>query len=535
MANTNKKNCISDNDCENNNICAFNEEDLNHYCINNDVNDLYYGCIDSDYSKNHNDSIESKSKVDHLNYKSCIDFSRRQINSDGLEYNYMVFKPKKNVYVDTTTINIYLKCEEEILAIIPYNDYFTIKCDESQENCVLQSKETLLNFIIQNSKNCKNKLYLEIIYECENEGLKKNEKIPIYIDNYKDLKINLTCPIDINNDKFKSKCESMYIDNYELNKKPIDINKSLYDCKNPLYKVPRIISNVNNYKRLKSKHSNLEIKDYDNKINEKLEDLKKLEAEKYIKLKKIQTGESISYEDAYSEIGKYSIDKLVNSSKDKWKIYNNYDAAQKLVDDNDNNNILKYHGVAYTIEEATKAANDNDANLFVWYHNSYELDNFASKLYFIDIYNAAGENEDLLNKTNWVKHENVSTGILKLQYEHFADDTDDTDNTHTQEKQIYEETIYGISEANKELKHKYMELIDKNLNTKDLNNNILKNLNDKITTYGQAISMNNYETNINNKILMALGAVLGVVVIIFVVVMVYFNNKTAGKIKLFGM
>ena len=29
---------------------------------------------------------------------------------------------------------------------------------------------------------------------------------------------------------------------------------------------------------------------------------------------------------------------------------------------------------------------ENDQNYFVWYHNSYELDDFASKLYFIDIY-----------------------------------------------------------------------------------------------------------------------------------------------------
>ena len=34
------KTCVSDNDCDENNICAFNEDDLNHYCISNDVNDL---------------------------------------------------------------------------------------------------------------------------------------------------------------------------------------------------------------------------------------------------------------------------------------------------------------------------------------------------------------------------------------------------------------------------------------------------------------------------------------------------------------
>ena len=58
----------------------------------------------------------------------------------------LIFKPKKFSYIDTTTINIYLKCEEQILAIIPYNDYFDLRCDENRERCTLESKESLLNF-----------------------------------------------------------------------------------------------------------------------------------------------------------------------------------------------------------------------------------------------------------------------------------------------------------------------------------------------------------------------------------------------------
>ena len=224
----NKKSCISDNDCDNNSICAFNNNDLEHYCVSNNINDLYYGCIDN--SVNNIDSVESKSTLDHINYKKCIDFTRRQINNEGLEYNYMIFKPKKYAYIDTTTINIYLKCEEQILVIIPYNDYFNLRCDENRENCILESKESLLNFIVQNSTNCNKKLYLEVIYECENEGIKKKEKIPVYLDNFKDIKIKLKCPIDDNNDKFKSKCEAVYINNFDKKNninELIDVKKSL--------------------------------------------------------------------------------------------------------------------------------------------------------------------------------------------------------------------------------------------------------------------------------------------------------------------
>jgi hypothetical protein len=143
--------CISDNDCDDNNICAFNNNEMDHYCVSNNINDLYYGCIDNNITKI--DSVESKSNLDHINYKNCINFSRRQLNNEGLEYNYMVFKPKKNAYVDTSTINIYLKCENEILVIIPYNDYFNLRCDENRENCILESKESLMNFIVKNSNN----------------------------------------------------------------------------------------------------------------------------------------------------------------------------------------------------------------------------------------------------------------------------------------------------------------------------------------------------------------------------------------------
>ena len=525
MNNINKKKCVSDNDCDNNNICAFNSEDMDHYCISNNINDLYYGCIDDNI--NQIDSVESKSNLDHLNYKNCIDFSRRQLNNDGIEYNYMIFKPKKDAYVDTSTINIYLKCEEQILAIIPYNDYFNLKCDENREKCILESKESLLNFIIQNSKNCSKKLYLEVIYECENEGIKKNEKIPIYIDNFKDIKINLKCPIEDNNDKFKSKCEAVYINNFDkLNKiqESININKSLYECKNPIYNIPIITKNINNYKKIKAKHSNLELKDYDNKINEKLNDLKKLEAEKYIKSKKIQTGIDISLEEAYDIINNYSLDKLINSSKEKWKTYNGYDALQNLLeDDSGNNNLIKYYGLVYTIEDAIKIADEYEQNFFVWYNNSYELDNFASKLYFIDIYNV---NEDTYNIKNWIKHDNVTTCILKINFEHFNDNNEQIDEENENNKLYYD--IINFFEkndhSNKMIKDNYIKILN-DVNNKNLNNVIIKDLDDKITTYSQAISMNNYETNINNKILVALSIVLFIIFAIFIILITYYNSK----------
>lgn len=535
MVNINKA-CMLDNDCDENSLCGFNENDLNNYCISNNAHDLYYGCLSSNIDNNL-ESIENKSNSTKYTLDECINFSRRQINKDGLEYNYMIYKPEKMVFVDTTTINIYLKCSDEILAIIPYNDYFDIKCDENQKNCILESKEILLNFIIQNTRNCNKEIYLELIYECENEGLKKKEKIPISIENFKPIKINLKCPIDINNDKFKSKCESVYIDEYDINKNNykelIDMKKSFNECKSPLFKVPRLVKNINNYKKIKSKYSKNELNQYDIKINEKIEDLKRLEAEKYMKINKLKHGVDIPFEESYNIINKKSFDKIINDIDTKWKIYKNYDGAQNLFEENEKNEVLSYFGKVYTLEDAIKVADENDQNYFVWYHNSYELDNFASKLYFIDIFFG---DQNLLKKTNWIKHENVTTCVSKYDIENFTDvDKDVNDNN---ENEITLELIKKFENSksdNNNLSFDILNLIDESLKgSQNVHNNVIKYLDDKTTTYGQAILMNDYETGINNKIIVILSIVSIFIILGFLLLIVYFDYKYAGKIRLFG-
>ena len=517
---SNKK-CNLDKDCETGYSCAFNENDLNNYCVSNNINDLYYGCSD----KNDFEIIETKSKDNTFDHLKCIDFSRKQTNQDGLEFNYMIYKPKKNVFVDTTTINIYLKCENEILAVIPYNDYFMIECHNNQQNCILKSKDSLSNFIIQNSKNCNKSIYLEIIYECENENLKKNLLVQINKNNINKININLDCPVDINNDKFKSKCGALYLDESAFDKDNINLNLPFNECKNPLFTVPRIISNINNYKKNKSIKSNNKILEYDNQINKKIEDLKILEAEKYIKLKEIQTGQTISIEDAL---------KTINLNlEDKWKIFNNYDAAQNIFSEDLKDQILTYYGKVYTLKDAIDISSKNNQNYFVWYHNSYPLDNYASKLFFINIY---FDKKDILDKKNWVKDENVTTGILKIHLEFISNNDDDDNEINNNEdlnklKEIFEDS----SQSKEYLQEKINNIIT---TTSTDNNNIYKNiindLDNSITTYGQSISMNNYETTINNKILNILGYVILSMIILFVCVLVYFNQKTAGKIKLFS-
>lgn len=539
MGDINKKSCSFDNDCENGLYCAFDEKDLKHYCVSSDVTDMYYGCMDS----NKIGEFESiHSNLENKDIKTCIDFSRKQLNGDGLEYNYMIYKPKKNVYVDTTTLNVYLKCGEQVLAAIPYNDYFTLKCTDNQEKCILHAKDSLENFIKQNIQNCNKDVYLEVVYSCENENIKKTLKIDVDMANYIKINIPIQCPVDGNNEKFMSKCASLYINNNESNiNSSINKNKSLYECPNPVYKLPRHVPDINKYKKKQIKQTNIEIQDYDNKINEKLDDLKRLKAEKYIKIKQIQTGETISFDDALIIINRMSVQKLLNTTKENWGFYQNMDAIETIINDDKYNSIIEYYGLVYTIDDVIKIANEKNQNMFVWYHNSYELENYASKLYFVDIY---GLDSEILNRDNWAKHENVTTGLFKFQAEHFGkgdlsandyeeDDSNDINRMTMTDKIKLRKILIDSIENNSKMQ-KYIGLQNNILHDNGLSHNVINKLDNQITTFGQAIEMNNYETSINNRILAILGPLTFFVFVIFISVMVYFNNVTAGKIKLFG-
>lgn len=521
--------CKNDDECSDNYFCSFSEDSLKHSCISNNKNNLYYGCLNDDIKNSNLEIIQSKSDMDQKNFKNCVNFSRRQKNKDNLSHNYMIFKEKKSVFVDTTTINIYLKCGEQILSVIPYNDYFDISCYDDQKNCTLISKDILKNFIIQNSQNCdSSKLKLEIIYECENEKIKKTKEISIDLNNNLPVKINLSCPIKKDDEDINGKCISIYSD-----KSIIDINRSPSNCSNQVYKIPRIIENSNDYKKIKHKKNQMEIKKYDSKIEDTVKSLKILKAEKYIKLKKMQTGETLSFEQAYNIVDN-QLNTFNVTNKENWKIFKNYDAVQYLFNDPDVKSAIKLYGKVYTLDEAINVATDNNELYFIWYHNNYELNDYASQLYFIDIFSV---DVNLFDKNNWVKHDNVTTAILKIEnYENYniqeeeQEEEESEKQSELEEEKIIDEEI----ENTKKLIAEYNILLN-NLSTSNLNKNdyalsIIGNLDKKITTSGQVIDMNNYEININNNIITVLQIILFFIICIFIIVIVYYSNFF-GRIK----
>ena len=136
----------------------------------------------------------------------------------------------------------------------------------------------------------------------------------------------------------------------------------MYTCENPIYDTPRIVKDISSYKKSIFKNNNQIINSYEKQIEEKKEELQKLEAKKYQKIHKINKNEDISIKDALKNVSNLNINS--NSKNDfekKWKLFNNFDALQNIIDDPQFQDSIKtYNSKVYTIEEAIKIANNEN-------------------------------------------------------------------------------------------------------------------------------------------------------------------------------
>lgn len=516
--------CNDDNQCSNNYMCSFNEKELNHSCKSLNQNNLYLGCLDNDY--NDLEYISSNTTEHHDTFKNCLNFSRKQVNKDGYNHNYLLHKKKKESSIDSSTINIYLLCGNKNIATLPIQDYFNSECDINNQNCKFTAKQLLINFIDANKINCKEKLFIEINYECYNENQKNKEIIPID-DIKQDFSFEVNCPKNKNDSKFQSKCISFYIDDNNKKKySSIDKKKLLYTCENPIYNTPRIVNDINLYKKNILKKSNNEVNEYEKNINNKKKELKELEVSKYQKIYKINNNEDITTENAIKNIDKLNIHKEDDVER-KWKLFNDMDALQKIIDDPQYKDSIKlYKQKIYTIEEAMKVSNEENESFFIYYHNSFELDQYSSKLYFIDIF---GIDNTIFDQNNWNKSNNVTTALLN--FENYYSSSSNENNTDIFKSYISNLLVY----------QQLMTDELKNLNSKSTNdvnnindlviNNLNKNLDKKITTKNQAIKMNNTEENINNKLINILITVFIVFVIMYIFLLLYFSAKKQNNIS----
>jgi hypothetical protein len=515
--------CNLDNDCLERQFCSFNDKSLKHECIPNDKKLLYMGCLNTS-KYNEFDKIESKSQEDHQSIKSCIDFTRRQKNKDGFYYNFMVFKNKKNSFVDPNTINIYLKCDKEVLMTMPSKDFFKMKCSDNQQNCILIPNKTFKSFVKSNEKVCGGKFSLDVVYSCENEDLENKFNIPFNPKNMDQLKIEIKCPVNIQDNRFQSNCTAAYFDTDNSNPgnfKYLDLlDKSVKpeDCVQPVYKVPRIVNDIDIYKQLMQKKKDNEIQDYNNMLDSKEEELNKIRMEK-LKIKfKMNTGKDLNDDEARSmvEFNKYEYFQSGSEKPCMWKIHEHKNPFGDYVEEND---IRQYgilvQGKFYLLEEAKQKACELGAYRFIWFSNSYVLENLRNQLYVFtpNKWSEAVKSLELDDIKKWKKVSDVYVGEPTNETEMY--------------KEKFEEADSSLQNELKEKYNLFMNYIQSNVlktdEKLDTNQNKIKELDDKITTVTQKIKMNQIQTKVNNEFLFILFWFL--VILIFFAVFYYYYRK----------
>jgi hypothetical protein len=522
-----KQMCMSDSDCGDNYLCSFDNNDLNHYCVKNLQSNLYQGCL---VNMNNVNYIDSKSKNDTENIKGCIDFSRRQINEDGFNYNFFVYKPKRKTFVDTTTVNIYLKCDEEILAVIPYADYFELKCNDSFEECKLISKDGLYNFIKQNTRNVKTKssvIYLEFDYLCDNENIRKSQKKTITNDDIntnKKIVLSLSCPVNTTDETYQTKCSSIFMDDISNNN--VDNSVSLDKCKYPLFRTPYIVKDKKKYEDVKKNANERESKRVEEEIKLKMDEVKRLKIEKYMK------DNNLSYKEA-----EIIIEEKENKNKNaSWMTFNMTDAASFFLNSPKYSDfITMYDSDVKTFEEAKKIAELNNKIYFVWFHNNYNNKEYSSKLFFISNVDSDNKKIDvnIYDKNLFKKDQNVTTCIYNNNIEAYDNELESANNlqyyTFTQILDLITESSLKTSLTNDDTSAILQNIDSKN----NLNDVVLKKIDNKIMTMQQKVKMSEYEDKVNDKILSVIRYILFFVFVIGLIIIIYLNQKYS-TIKLIG-
>jgi hypothetical protein len=413
----------------------------------------------------------------------------------------MIYKSKLPTPVDFSQIEIKLKSNQQTLLNIPYADSFDVKCDEQKEICTLTAKPSFFSLIQMNRPSNEEDLYIEIIYSCENEGIQQSLKE--FLKNKGEITFSLKCPMQ----KSTSKCMSMFVPDKDVSTLSTT-QKSFIQCDNPLFRIPRIVTNVKAYQEEKEKKKKEELEAYE-------EEILKLKVEKKIKEMKMHE-EEITYEEALEFVRSGEKEKTGS-----WKRYENRDAVYPFLKDTKEIIGIEYYGMVYSIEDALRIANQKGETFFVWYHNTYSIQRFSSRLYFIHKDKMLPSSVDISNSSQWIQNENVTTCILEI--ERYENDLMNL---------IVSETLQN-SEKMKENIHKIWEepTTDEEMNT--ILYNLNRNFDSKIVSMGQSIQMNNHETTINNKILHYIYIILFFVFVAFVVVLTYYYYVSKGTVGFF--
>ena len=518
--------CYMDSDCSSAELCAFDPANITHMCTPSQPQKLYEGCLLN--TSKISSSIETNDANHTESFQSCLNFSRKQMDMNDLHYTNFVFKPKKHSYVNTSIINVYLKCGEQVIATLPIEDFFEIKCHNNYEQCRLTANPFLYNFTQKNIVNCgdmKN-VYLQVEYSCEGEDITKTLKIPLSQDdlkNKKPVEIVLTCPVNPKNTSFTGKCMVTNVND------ETSINKTISyeNCSNPIFKNPYFVNDVSKYENLRKKEDEKELDEYEKEMKEKKDELNKLKIKKVQKKHKLKNGIEMTEDEAMLEI--HNTPRPFEFPTNDWLTFENYDAVEFFIKNSKYTDFVTvYDNRVDTLEEAKNIAYANEKYFFVWFHNNYTNLEYASKLFFISNRDTANTPIDIniFDRNIWVKEQNVTVGVYGGLIEKLSTSGD---NTEIGDLQVLK--MEGLGDMLKKsledtqfIKNEYNNMVTAMEVKRDVNGVVIKNMDTEMTTLQQKIDMNTYEESVNNKIIGIGLFVLFVLVIIFIMVYAWMSS-----------
>ena len=246
----NKSNCYNDKDCGNEKMCIFdytickNKIKCQNICINKDE---YYnnpGCINNKkYNDLNLDNINKNLKLN--NKKECISWAKKQECSKNNTCNSIIYRHKQHSILDIFK-GIGNFVSDKIKHNIETSDHKKLKLHK--------------NKYIKDGYD-KSKSSINYNYKCTNNGGKYNSgNISLQTD------INVSCPIDKKDEKFKNICAVLKIDDKDV--KPYNnLNCDFNHHKN--YILPRTEEQLMEYDKQK-------LKDKENKKLKIIEDIKQL-------------------------------------------------------------------------------------------------------------------------------------------------------------------------------------------------------------------------------------------------------------------
>ncbi len=518
-----KKLCKKDNDCNKNEYCAFNENDNNHYCISNNI---YLGCL-----KNNDDMyrfITSNDEKNSKNIDNCINFARK-LNDNEIIYDYIQYRPKIETPIKKNSINVDLNCGNMKILNLPYEDSFNEDCDLANENCTIKPKDNVLNIIKSNMANCKNDYHLNVNYKCDVENVDKHIKVNLNENSIKNLEFKLSCPINTKNNPYEAKCTPFSLnDENNIQLSNVFDNKIIQQkCKNPVYLLPSIINDINDYKLKKSKALEKNMENFEHIISADQEELNKKRALQYMVSYEKKFGTKISYEEALNHV-KNTIEHATNASSSFSELWDITSGLNKVPFLNTSDNYSSYDLIGGTIsssgsaktfssiDEVLTSVQDNySSNTYpdyiVYFYNTSTNDPNAGKAYAIsasqldakgkllsstwydNLANNGGSAITIINKSATSQNNNAQylDAFISSQYEN-----------------IEEELDYSLKRLEEYQKNEEKAIEDKN-------NEIEKQIN----YMNQRIKNSNYQSDMNKKIIKYLYILL---IFIFIITVSYF-------------